>query len=487
MINYNNVLGDYMKIWKKIFLYSIILFIILFNSAGILIIENIYNRNLEMTISTVIGESSSIKSAIYLNSDLFKGYNSYDKGRFSVVFRSYIYSDVRTIKNIELFSENGESIVNTADFFVDGERSEVEEATVDDGKFIIRKVDNETLLFTSSAMKIGKDTFKLVVTKDISFLIEDKANNYRIFFILSVIITILLAIGMYIISKNITNPIEALIDVSNSIKKGDYSKRTKYHDGGDEIDTLAHNFNAMMQVIEEKIQELELANESKQRFIDNLTHEMKTPITSIIGYSDLLLKGNINEEIKLKALGYINSQGRRLENLSSTLIKLIMIREENVSKIKLNIKEIVYDAINGLSYNIDDKKIKINTKLEYGEVYGDRQLIGVLFLNILDNAIKASKKNGVIDIAGRREQGKYKLIMKDEGKGIDKKDLERIKEPFYMVDKSRTDSGNNLGLGLSICNEICLANNIILNIDSELGVGTTVTLIFNLERNIDEE
>ena len=109
-----------MKIWKKIFLYSIVLFIILFNSAGILIVENIHNRNLEMTISTAIIENNSIKSSIYLNSDLLKGYNIYYKDKISVAFRSYIYSDTKTIKNIELFSTSGESIINTADFFFRG-------------------------------------------------------------------------------------------------------------------------------------------------------------------------------------------------------------------------------------------------------------------------------------------------------------------------------------------------------------------------------
>lgn len=101
----------------------------------------------------------------------------------------------------------------------------------------------------------------------------------------------------------------------------------------------------MMKVIDNKIHELEWANESKQRFIDNLTHEMKTPITSIIGYSDLLLKGNINDEIKIKAIDYINSQGKRLENLSSTLIKLIMIKKEDVSKGRVSIKERVLDTV----------------------------------------------------------------------------------------------------------------------------------------------
>lgn len=97
-----------MKIWKKIFLYSIILFIFLFNGAGIFIIENIYNRNLEMAIKSTINESSSVRSSIYLNSDLIESYNRYSRERFLVVFKSYIlYSGATSIKNIELFDGEG--------------------------------------------------------------------------------------------------------------------------------------------------------------------------------------------------------------------------------------------------------------------------------------------------------------------------------------------------------------------------------------------
>ncbi|GEM_PF-778899 len=477
-----------MKVWKKIFLYSIVLFIILFNGAGISIIENIYNRNLEMTIDSTINESNNVKSSIYLNSDLLKGYSSYSKDSFLVIFRGYIYSDATSVKNIEIFDNEGENIVNTSNLYIEDKRVEVEQAVIDTEKFIIRKIGEDRLLFVSSVIKIEENIYKLVLTKDINFLSNERSRNYQLFFLLSIIVTVLLAIGMYIISKNITNPIERLIKVSDRIKRGEYSKRAEYNESGNEIDTLAKNFNDMMQELEDKIEELEWMNESKQRFIDNLTHEMKTPITSIIGYSDLLLKGNINEEVKFKALDYINSQGKRLENLSSTLIKLIMIRKKDMSKNAVAIKEGILDTIKSLSYKIEENDVQINIKIEDGEVIGDKQLMGVLFVNLLENAIKASKDGGAINIHGQViDNKKYKLIIEDKGKGISISDLEKVREPFFMVDKSRTDSKNNLGLGLSICNEICLTNNIIFNIESELDKGTLVTLIFDLERIENEK
>ena len=118
---------------------------------------------------------------------------------------------------------------------------------------------------------------------------------------------------MYIISKSLTNPIKDLSNISKDIASGDYSKRANESKNNDEVGVLENNFNIMIDVIEDNIKELKYLNESKQRFIDSLNHEIKTPITSIIGYSDLLLKGNLDEDTKLKALTYINSEAKRLE------------------------------------------------------------------------------------------------------------------------------------------------------------------------------
>ncbi len=468
-----------MKIWKKIFVYSITLFIVLFNGAGIAIIQNIYNRNLDNAIVAAINEQKSIKNSIYINLDSIDSNNS---NSFWMLLKNYIYGDVSKIENIEVFNDKNEVIINDVDMNIDYERLELNTTDIDESKFIIRNVDNKNLIFVSSAIKIDKDIYKLVITKDISFLNEERIKNYEIFIVLSGLVTILLAIGMYIISKNITNPIEELTEVSNSITKGDYTKRSSYKNN-DEIGILSKNFNAMMQEIEDKIDELKNINNQKQRFIDNLTHEMKTPITSIIGYSDLLLKGNISESIKLKALDYINSQGKRLENMSSSLIKLIMIQNNDNIKDVFFIKDVVSETIKGLNYKIDKNEIDIKIDLKNERVIGDKQLIVLLITNILDNSIKVSEKGSYIYIRGAiKNLDKYELQIIDEGFGISEIDLKKVREPFYMVDKSRSKSTNNLGLGLAICQEICIANDIEFDIESEINKGTKVTLTFKMEK-----
>jgi len=242
----------------------------------------------------------------------------------------------------------------------------------------------------------------------------------------------------------------------------------------------------MAQATEDTIDELQNLSSEKQRFIDSLTHELKTPLTSIIGYSDLLMKGNINEDIRLIGLNYINSESKRLEKLSTTLLKLILIKRENLTSENLSIKDCVMNAYVSQSFIIENKNLKIKIDIQDTEIIGDKQLIIVLFINILDNAIKASNNNGVIEIKGDllNNSSTYQLAFKDYGIGIPKEDLNKIKEPFYMVDKARDRSKQGIGLGLALCDEICKVHNISLNIDSEPNNGTTILISFCKENDI---
>ena len=244
----------------------------------------------------------------------------------------------------------------------------------------------------------------------------------------------------------------------------------------------------MIDVIENNIEELKYLNESKQRFIDSLNHEIKTPITSIIGYSELLLKNKVSEDIKIKSLEYINSEAKRLETLNSTLLKLTLMREEKQNLKKVNLKDSIINVKNTLIYKMERKNINLNINMEDIDIWIDKGLLEILLTNIMDNSIKASDTNSRIDIEGyyNKDTDEYMLKIKDKGIGIPKEDLDKVLEPFYMVDKARTRKNNGIGLGLSICSEICNINNISLDIKSELNVGTEVILAFNKEHFFNE-
>ncbi|MGL5415355.1 MAG: sensor histidine kinase [Clostridium sp.] len=472
-----------MKIWKKIFIYSFILFVVIFNVAGVMIIENIYSRNLNFAIKNSITDSKDIANTIYLNADLL------DKFQGDVLWkklRGYMYAGYSELKNIEVYDSKNGVIMDTSTLNVNNKEL-LDSITDNDYKFVIEESRGIHYISVGYEVNVGGQSFKIVVTNDVDHLWKAKLYNYKVFILLSLITTIVLAIGLFIISKRITNPIEDLSKISDSIKNGDYEKRSTYK-SKDEIGVLAENFNSMMGVIDDNIKELRDVNNQKQRFIDNLTHEMKTPITSILGFSELLLKGNLNEEMKRKALTNINEQGKRLEHLSDSLIKLVLIRNSTIVKENLKATEVINEIYSNNLFKIRTKSIKIIKDVKIGSIFGNKELIEVLLNNIIDNGIKACNKNGVIEIAGRpvKEKNIYELRVKDNGSGIPKDELEKINEPFYMVDKARATKGKNMGLGLAICTEICRLNNIEMSFNSEVNVGTIVTLKFKMENKIYE-
>lgn len=472
-----------MKFWKKIFLYSVTLTIILITGIGVIFIEKMHYSNLERTITDAIENQQNIINSIYLSYDTNPLINfEMSVDNIELILRNYVYSNVSNIENIQIFSLENELITSTREYKTEGINELLEKINGSEKLFTIRNDNGKKVLLVGSEFKIQNNDYKLVLTKDINYLYKEKRENYKVFFILSILINIFLIIGMYIISKRVTKPIVKLADLSVKISNGQYDNRAEDIGRKDEVGILAKNFNNMLESLQSKMNELEDINIEKERFINNLTHEIKTPITSIIGYSDLLLKANINDEIKEKALSYINSEGRRLENLSSTLIKLTRIKNETIELEEVNVKNSIDQAINALRNKLESKNIhlKVNIDIKESYIIAEKQLMVVLIKNILENAIKASKHNNNINISiSRNQEGYSEVRIKDYGSGIPKEDLEKILEPFYMVDKARDRSQNGIGLGLSICSEICNLFNIKLRIDSKEEIGTEVILTFN--------
>ena len=478
-----------MKFWEKIFLYSLILFFLLFSGGGIILIEKIHSESLDTAIKSIMYKYLNVESVMYLNSDYLMDIDvnseSNMKNWVDIIINGYSVNNVEQY-NTELYSMENKKISSDLKEKVTGKRTEILNAKENEKSFIIRTINNRKHAFVSSIVSLENKDFKLIISKDIQYVYTERSNNYKFFMIIDLIMLIILSAGMYIISKKLTNPLVKLSNVSKDIAKGEYNIRAVESKKNDEIGVLEHNFNLMIDVIENNIEELKYLNESKQRFIDSLNHEIKTPITSIIGYSELLLKSNVSEEIKIKSLKYINSEAKRLETLNSTLLKLTLMREENRKLGKVELKEAINNVKNILIYKMERKNIKLNIKIENIDLVQDKELLEVLLTNIIDNSIKASNVGSWIDVEGYYGNNEYILKIKDKGIGIPQEDLDKVLEPFYMVDKARTRKNNGIGLGLSICSEICNMYNISLDIKSKLNVGTEVILIFNKEHFLHE-
>ena len=475
-----------MKFWQKIFLYSVTLFLVLLSGTGALLVEKVYGENLQAAIERAINKCVDIEYAIYLNADYIIDVDVEDlksmKNWLDIIINGYAISDNTEPVNIEVYTADNVLIMSNIDYPLEMDRPELVQIPMDQKAFIIREIEGRKYVFISAIINVKNIDFKLVLSKDVTFVYEQKKTDYQFLGMISIGVTFILALGMLIISKHLTYPIVELSRITKEIAMGNYSKRVIERKNNDEVGILEENFNMMINEIEKNIKELQDLSEARQRFIDSLNHEIKTPITSIIGYSELLLKSKVNEATKIKALSYIHSEAKRLEQLNSTLLKLILLREEKVVQSKVSLKTCLEQVEERLRYKLENQKVLLEPKVEAYELYMDSNQLEILLMNLLDNSIKASRSGDKIKINGKWyvEQKEYVLTIEDQGIGIPKEDLDKIMEPFYMVDKARTRKYNGIGLGLAICKEICERNKIQLDIESQVGVGTWVTLRFRV-------
>lgn len=216
----------------------------------------------------------------------------------------------------------------------------------------------------------------------------------------------------------------------------------------------------------------------RSQFVANVSHELKTPLTSIKGFSETLRF--VDDDVtKNKFLDIIDKETERLTLLINDI--LILSNIENMNSMKndeFRPNEIIYEAINMVKKEAADKNIKITTNCCFDKpLIGDSNKFYQIILNLLANAIKYSNNDSNIDLITKEDKGKFIMVVKDEGIGIPKEDLPRIFERFYRVDKSRTTRGT--GLGLAIVKHIVKLFNGDIFVESKLGEGSKFTVVIN--------
>ena len=233
-------------------------------------------------------------------------------------------------------------------------------------------------------------------------------------------------------------------------------------------------------VVIQDITEHEKLNVMRKQFVADVSHELKTPITSILGYTETIIENELDEETNKKFLSRISEEASRMANLVSDLLTLSRYDTSKIKpdKTEFDLGELVKYTFDGLQFEIEKKNqeaecfVTSNVPL----VYADKSGIQRVVLNILTNAIKYTPEGGSVKVyVGFVYNDAYIKII-DTGIGIPEEDLEKIFERFYRVDKARTREMGGTGLGLSIAKEILDQNNGRIDIKSEVGKGTEVVI-----------
>ncbi len=232
-------------------------------------------------------------------------------------------------------------------------------------------------------------------------------------------------------------------------------------------------------VIQDITEHVKLDNMRKE-FVADVSHELKTPITSIMGYADTLLESEYDKEMQVKFLEVISSEARRMAKLVTDLLTLSKYDNKKITKeeTEFDLGDLTKKCIERLKFEIEKKNHQVEcfVTANVPPVHADKYGIERVILNIISNAIKYTPENGTIKVyVGFVYSDAYIKVI-DNGIGIPEKDLSRIFERFYRVDKARTREMGGTGLGLPIAKEILTQNNGSIDIKSEFGKGTEVVI-----------
>ena len=283
-----------------------------------------------------------------------------------------------------------------------------------------------------------------------------------------VILIVIGAAVSWLTSYLLTRPLGTLSRASRELARGNLSYRAPVR-SHDEVGQLASDFNRMAGQLEQNVKRIQESMALQERFMADFSHEMKTPMTSIIGYADLLRSQVLTPDEQMDAANYIFSEGKRLEALGLKLLDMLSLDR---SKLRL----LVAGLLEHLKRVYAQSGIALQYRTAEGTCFLEPDLFKTLLVNLMDNARKALDNGGYIYVWQEMLPDGCRVRVLDNGRGIPSEALAHLTEAFYRVDKSRSRAQGGAGLGLSLCNEIVQLHGGTMQFESRVGNGTVVTV-----------
>lgn len=339
--------------------------------------------------------------------------------------------------------------------------------------YVLRKAQENTYMLVASTLTAGSTQGTLVSVFDVTQLYAQRTAQLHRFWRLCAVLLFAAAVLTLCFTTIVLRPLKRLSAAAASIAAGQYGQRTQVHTQ-DEVGRLSQDFDAMAASVEGGIKRLEEEVRRRDDFVAAFTHEIKTPMTAMLGYADLLRSRDIGQSAREKAADYVYHETKRLEALSLKLLELMRLGHEGAGLESVPLSAVFSDVRHACA-GLEGANVTFADARGVW-VLADKPLLADLLYNLVVNAVRASRPGGPVQVGFEVQNDTVALFVRDEGRGIPQNELGRITEPFYMVDKSRARAQNGSGLGLALCQRIAAAHQTALEFESEVGRGTIVRL-----------
>ena len=323
--------------------------------------------------------------------------------------------------------------------------------------------DGRYFYIMARPIDIGGNQYVVYLCTDVTSAYDRTVALKKYSALLVILSAVLVLIVTSLLVRRALRPMDELRKAAEEIAGGHYDLRARVQ-SNDEVAALAYSFNNMTDAVQTHIDELTEQSERRKLLLGALAHELKTPMTAVIGFAESLLKMPLDERQRMRCAEEILTAGQRTERISRKLTLLLSLSEgEAIEKQPFDLSAFA-DELRKM-YGNDRVKIAAD-----GSMVGERDLLFTLTQNLINNALNASDTDSIVNVTLSEKM----ICVADSGRGIPAEHIKRVTEPFYRVDKARSRKLGGTGLGLSLCKAIAEAHGGTLSIESAPGQGTTV-------------
>ena len=460
-----------MKLWKKI---SLLCGLVLVLTAGVctaVLTTQARNRILNLTYQNAEQKQQALVRSF--SNMLLYYHEEQDSAAATRSLAKYCFTQYADSEAVLMLS--GETVYSALSFdpseylTLEGGTPQRCTGTIDGRELLI--VGSSERLPYSFAQSPARTSCTVYIVQDITPVYEQiRALTLRFAAIGAVCIGLGLLLIALLVRRSLS-PLQELQNAAAHIAAGSYAGRVTVP-SADEVGALAQDFNAMAGAVEQRIAELTETAERQRLFIGGVTHEFKTPLTALLLNVDSLQNTYLDEEERSAAIAQIEHQTRWLERLVQKLLKLITLeqapelRTSSVPELLERVRESTADALT-------QRGVTLQTECRAERLDMDADLMQSVLVNLVDNAGKASQPGQTVSLTADAAG----FTVRDHGCGILCEEIERITEPFYMVDRSRSKKQGGVGLGLALVKEIVRTHGGSLEIESAVDEGTTVRVL----------
>lgn len=467
-----------MKFIYKILLWTIIIMAAAFGFSGYLFVNSVFETSLDREVEKALNDSNILRFAFETAAlNVPTKYNVLQDVAVEQI-GSKLEDSQESGRYLRLSSEEKKVLYASDGFPQDQEL--LRQIGEDTKVWQVIPMEEKYYIHTGIMVNVLDRNLYLETLEDVTEVFEERSMGFAVYRRVTLIMLLSSAAVMFVICSFLTKPIRLLAQATRKMAEGDYSYRARQI-SSDELGQLTMDFNSMANALEGTIGELKEEVRAREDFIAAFAHELKTPLTAIIGYADLLRSRKLDEEKHFLCSNYIYTEGKRLESISFRLLDIIVTKREAIEPQAVD-AQILFDYLSGMFSGNTEQKLQISGGA--GVVYAEVNLLKSVLLNLVDNACKASEAEGVVKVWGKRQDDSYAFWVQDFGVGIPEEEVKRVTEAFYMVDKSRSRSRNGAGLGLALCVEVLRLHGSRLQIDSKVGEGTCISFVIPDTREI---